>query len=126
MSALADYKLKNPMQDALENWDLIQSELKIVKDSEKELVSINAKLLAEVDYLREKLDQVSTERDRYKTYAVEITTRLQTIKETILAAEAGAREYAMRPPVPNAGAEMAPHEIKEVEALVGRLPKNAW
>ena len=122
MSAISDFK--NPMQQALENWDLIQSELKIAQDSLKEYVSLNSKLLAEVDYLREKLDSVSLERDRYKTYAVEITTRLQTIKETILAAESGAREYALRPPIPNAGAEMAAHEVKEVEALVARLPIN--
>ena len=124
MSALAEFK--NPMQQALEGWDLIQSELQIEKDSNKQLFSMNNKLLAEVDYLREKLDQVSTERDRYKTYAVEITTRLQGIKETILMAESGAREFAMKPPIPTAGTEIPAHEVQEVEQIVARLPQNAY
>ncbi len=117
--------MQNPMREALENWERLQSDLMMAKDESRELNSCNSKLLAEVDYLREKLEQVSLERDRYKSYAIDITSRLSVIKDTIITAEAGAREYALKPPIPTQGAEMTPQEAQEVEQLVARLPVNA-
>lgn len=118
--------MQNPMREALENWERLQSDLNMATDSIKELNSCNSKLLAEVDYLREKLDSISVERDRYKSYSIDITTRLSTIKETILVAEAGSREFAMRPPVPAGDKKLTAEEITEVVELVARLPQNAY
>ena len=127
MSLLAERQLRmqNPMKDALENWDRLQSDLNMANDQIKEMTSCNASLLAEVDYLRSRLDVVSVERDRYKNYSIEITTRLTGIKETILMAEMGAREFAMKPPVPTEAPKLSDGEVKEVESLVARLPPNA-
>jgi predicted nuclease with TOPRIM domain len=125
-----DLRMQNPMRDALENWERLQSELNTASDQIKELSACNANLLAEVDYLRQTLHATSAERDRYKGYAVEITTRLSVIKETILVAEAASREFALKPPMPSEAPQLTAGEVREVEALVAqlpeRLPQNAF
>jgi predicted nuclease with TOPRIM domain len=125
-----ELEMQNPMREALENWEILQSELNAAKDTIHELETMTASLSAEVDYLRQMLSSVSLERDRYKNYAIEITTRLSGIKESILVAEAGSREFALKPPIPSQAPEMTAGEVKEVEALVAqlpqRLPQNAF
>jgi predicted nuclease with TOPRIM domain len=125
-----ELEMQNPMREALENWEILQSELNAAKDTIHELETMTSSLSAEVDYLRQMMASVTAERDRYKVYAVEITTRLSGIKESILVAEAGSREFALKPPIPSQAPQMAAGEAEEVRALVAqlpqRLPQNAF
>jgi predicted nuclease with TOPRIM domain len=125
-----ELEMQNPMREALENWEILQSELEGAKTTIHELETMTSSLSAEVDYLRQMLASVTAERDRYKVYAVEITTRLSGIKESILVAEAGSREFALKPPIPTQAPQITAGEVREVEALVAqlpqRLPQNAF
>jgi predicted nuclease with TOPRIM domain len=119
-----ELEMQNPMREALENWEILQSELETSRDTINELKTMTSSLSAEVDYLRQMLSSVSLERDRYKNYAIEITTRLSGIKESILVAEAGSREFALKPPIPSQSPQMTAGEAREVEALIARLPER--
>jgi predicted nuclease with TOPRIM domain len=125
-----ELEMQNPMREALENWEILQGELEGAKTTIHELETMTSSLSAEVDYLRQMLASVTAERDRYKVYAVEITTRLSGIKESILVAEAGSREFALKPPIPTQAPQITAGEVREVEALVAqlpqRLPQNAF
>jgi chromosome segregation ATPase len=118
---------RNPMRDALENWEILQSDNDAKDDQIRELTSCNANLLAEVDYLRQTMARLTSERDRYQRYAIELTTRLSTIRESIDQATAASREYAVKPPVPgyiSVGEAEAEKEAKEAADLIARLPQN--
>jgi chromosome segregation ATPase len=119
-----ELEMQNPMREALENWEILQSELEGAKTTIHELETMTSSLSAEIDYLRQMLASVTAERDRYKVYAVEITTRLSGIKESILVAEAGSREFALKPPIPTQGPQLPAGEAREVEALIARLPER--
>jgi predicted nuclease with TOPRIM domain len=125
-----ELEMQNPMREALENWEILQGELEGAKTTIHELETMTSSLSAEVDYLRQMLASVTAERDRYKVYAVEITPRLSGIKESILVAEAGSREFALKPPIPTQAPQITAGEVREVEALVAqlpqRLPQNAF
>ena len=114
---------RNPMRDALENWEILQSDNEAQADQIRELSSCNANLLAEVDYLRQTMRTLLSERDRYQRYAVELTTRLSGIRETIDQATAASREYAIKPPVP-LDTGITEGEDSEITQLLARLPQN--
>lgn len=110
----------------MEDWHLLQDDLMITKDQLRESSDLNSKLLAEVDFLRSELDKIIIERDRYQRYSVEITTRLSTIKEVITSVESESRIYALKPPVPLEGPELACEDVRSVQSIISRLPVNAF
>lgn len=116
----------NPLREAMDGWEQMRADLMIAQDQVRELTSCNAQLLNEVDFLRSELSRRTIAGDRYQRYAVDLTTRLSIIKEAIIAAESASREYAMKPPVPDQTTEMPPEQVEEVQALISRLPQNAY
>lgn len=118
--------MTNPIQEALQGWEEMKAQLGFSNDQVRELNNLNSKLMTEVDYLREQLAYVSSERDRYQRYTIEITTRLSTIKETILIAESGAREFALKPPIPKEKPQIPQEDVAEVERIVRNLPAASY
>lgn len=118
----------NPLQKAMDGWDQMESDLMTAVDELRECKATQAHLLAEVDYLRSQIGKVTTERDRYQRYSIEISTRLSGIKETIAVAELASREFAMKPPVPmpQEGVAVPAGELKQLEEIISRLPQNAY
>ncbi|MGY3278186.1 hypothetical protein [Bradyrhizobium sp. S3.7.6] len=85
----------NPLQKAFEDYHIMADELATAQDQIRTLMLTNTDLLREGDFTRAKLAKVTSERDRLQAYAIELTSRLGVIEETIIAAKQAAVRHAV-------------------------------
>ena|ERR1700748_155538 len=115
------------LQKAIDDWHALEDENAYQTDQIKHLQDCLNRVNAELLYLKEELERLRQEKDRYQRYSVEVSTRLSTIKETIIIAESESRQYAMKPPVPNTEPDiLSINEFAELKDIVSRLPPNKF
>ncbi|GAC1325899.1 MAG: hypothetical protein NVSMB28_21310 [Collimonas sp.] len=123
----------NPIQQALEDYTILQNENEVLRLSETQLKDMNVGLLQENKILHERLREVEAERDTLKNYAYELVARLDVIVETITSAKAHSRKMALHkePDVEksettiehNDGIE---NEVRDLVAETTRIPINRF
>ena len=127
--------LVNPIQQAFEDYAILQNENEILKHSEIQLKDMNVGLLQENKILNERLRDVEADRDALKTYAYELVARLDVIVETIHSAKAKSRNLALRKePEKEPAYEVNEDEIEsQVRELVSdksvnkpKIPPNSY
>lgn len=77
---------KNPLQEALDNYQLLERELRTIKDQNAQLRADNAGLVAENGVLREHLGAAENDRVRLQAVASTLLGRLLAINDTIAGA----------------------------------------
>lgn len=86
-----------------------------------------AQMRERVDQLESRLRMVTAERDHYMRYSVELTTGLTNINVLITSTVEASRQSAYRPasaPGPIKPIAVSAEDAKQLENLIGRLPKN--
>jgi hypothetical protein len=105
----------------------------IIKEHEG-LLTKNDRMTIELAQMRERVDQlesrlrmITAERDHYMRYSVELTTGLTNINVLIASTLEESRQSAYRPssaPGPIKPIAVSAEDAKQLENLIGRLPKN--
>jgi hypothetical protein len=98
------------------------------------LLTQNDRMTAELAQMRERVDQLESrlrmataERDHYMKYSVELTTGLTNINVLIASTLEESRQSAYRPaaaPGPIKPIAVSAEDAKQLENLIGRLPKH--
>lgn len=105
----------------------------IIKEHEG-LLTKNDRMTIELAQMRERVDQlesrlrmITAERDHYMKYSVELTTGLTNINCLIASTLEESRQSAYRPsstPGPIKPIAVSSEDAKQLENLIGRLPKH--
>lgn len=91
-TAVAPQMESNPLQRALDNYLLMELQCEAAKREAADVRTINAKIVAEVEMLRERLIEVEGDRRKWQVSCSAIFGRLMAINDTI----AGAVRSAVR------------------------------
>lgn len=92
MSALTRLSQQNPLQEALDNYHLMQHQRDEAVNRADSVNASNAALIAEIGVLREQLTRADAERIRVSAIASTLLGRLMSIHDTISGAVKAARE----------------------------------
>jgi hypothetical protein len=118
---------RNPLQEALENYQLMRDELAAVKadltvtkDSCVALMAENNELhkaqTREGEFFTMEVTTLRRERDMYMRFSMELVSRLKVIKENIIEVESGAQAYAARLSPESMAARAENHEATAPDA----------
>ncbi len=88
---------ENPLQRAYEDYHIMENELLAARDRMRAQDMTITDLMRESDFTRSQLAKVTTERDRLQAYAIDLTSRLAVIRETIDHAQSAAMQTAIKP-----------------------------
>lgn len=116
MPAIGD----NPLQRAYDDYHIMENELLSAKDRMRSQDMTIVDLMRESDFTRSQLAKVTTERDRLQAYAIDLTTRLAVIGETIASARSAAMQFAIKPatsPADDRGGDVAEAAATKAEVI---------
>lgn len=112
----------NPLQQAFDDYHIMQDELRTSEKHVKELTMMNGDLMRENDFNRAEITKLRGERDRLQAYSIDLTARLDVISETISNAVNESRKFAVKPVVPVVVAVDDMDEQASAADIVARLP----
>lgn len=111
-------------QRFLDDYDVLTRDNMVLRDENTTLRTENTSLLSEVQMLREELGRMEKRFAHVQGFAVNLTTRLSVIQDTIAVAMKDATAFkieAVTKEVP----EQAKKEVAEVRDIISRLPSNS-
>jgi molecular chaperone GrpE (heat shock protein) len=109
----------NPLQRALDNYLVMELQCEASKREAADIRTQNARLVAEVTMLRDRLKEVEIDRRKWETTCSTLLGRLLAINDTIAGAVKQAVKDGLNPTAPQKDLEVAVGEVEEVLHSVG-------